>query len=298
MEYTLIEAPVSLGARTHGTEDAYSALKDDLYKIFGCREIRASKPEKDENDLLHRDGKCDIVYPGAVMKTARDVYEASRKAIVENTFPIVIGGDHSVAIGSLAAANDTYGSEELSVVWIDAHTDINTDEGSPSGFVHGMPIASALGLCRDELTIGENKPSAKGENVFVIGARSIDDEECPVIEENGVNVYKMEEIKKRGLDSVLRELISKIKTKAIHVSFDVDCLDPCCFRSSGYIIENGFLPDEVKTIIRALAKTGKVVSFDCVEYLPRLDLDECDKQTVISILEDAKNAFDEAKAKS
>jgi len=286
MKFCLIEAPISLGAPTRGTEKAFSALKNSLTDIFGRMNIRNSYLP------LGQAFPPNMKYLNDVMSVSRIVRVGCLSSLKIGNFPIVIGGDHSVAIGSLYAAGEYAGSDDISVVWIDAHTDINTEISTVTGYIHGMPLASAMGICSSELTPIENRKAAlSGKNTYILGARSIDSAEYGIIAEQHVNLYKIDEIRERGLETVVAEMISSIQTKAIHISLDVDCLDPSVFTSTGYVIENGLFPKEVNYIISSLAATGKVISMDCVEYNPDRDESGEGAATVQDIMKNAAEAF-------
>lgn len=195
----------------------------------------------------------------------------------------MIGGDHSIAMGSLAALGEFYGAEELAVVYIDAHADINTETTSQSACIHGMDLAAACGLCCDELTVGKNRVNLLGENLHIIGGRSIDDPEWGIMEQQGVHLYSAEEIQACGLDHVLARVIPRVKGKRVHISFDVDSLDPSEFRATGYLIPGGLTFAQVRRIIKEVADTGSLVSFECVEYNPTVDQDGTDRKKLMEL---------------
>src|SRR5699024_562999 len=140
-----------------------------------------------------------------------------------NRFPLVLGGDHSIAIGTLAGLASHY--ENLGVIWYDAHGDINTGETSPSGNIHGMPLAASLGLGHPKLTnILSEKPKVKPENVVLIGTRDLDDEEKELLHKLKIKVFTMHEIDRYGMAQVMDETINYLKdrTDGVHLSFDLD----------------------------------------------------------------------------
>ncbi len=265
---SLLEAPVCTGSPTSGSQYAFASLTDHGIRTAvyeGLELVPMERPakstEEDPPELrsLHE-----------VMTVSRGIYDNVRTALKDGKFPVVIGGDHSVAIGSIAGVSSVYGPEELTVVYIDGHTDINTERSSLTGYIHGMPLAAAMGLCTDSLTVG-NKVNLYGKNTWIIGARSIDDAEYPIMEEQGVRLFTAEDVRSRGISDVMSEVISSIRTEAIHISFDVDCLDETEFPSTGYRMPGGMMLEEAETALESLFATGKVVSFDCVEYNPELD---------------------------
>lgn len=278
--FALVEAAVSCGSPTRGSEGAFDALAGaGLGTLFGGAALMpmekpvpcATWPE----GLRHLD---------TVMEVCRRLRANTLSVLERGGYPIVIGGDHSCAMGSLAALGEFYGPEHLAVVYVDAHTDINTDRTSASGYIHGMDLAAACGLCCDALTVGKNKVNLLGENLHIIGARSIDPPEWGVVERAGAHLHTAQEVRARGLGVVLAELLPALKGKRVHISFDVDVLDPSEFTATGYNIPEGLSVAEVERILSAVLDTGRTCSFECVEYNPTMDPDQRDLSTLMGIL--------------
>ena len=264
-DYALLEAALSCGSPTTGSEFAYDALMaaglDRVFPDALCFPAEklprcAEYPEK-------------LKFLGTVMAVNRLLYRNLTEALDAAGFPIVIGGDHSAEMGVLAALGEKYGADNLALVYIDAHADINTEEQSVSHFIHGMDLAAACGLCTDELTVGKNKINIRGENIHIIGARSIDPPEWGNMERLGVHLHTADEVREMGADGVLREVLPALAGKRLHISFDVDSLDPAVFSSTGYRIPNGLTEKDAEKLLRALLPLAS--SFDCVEYNPALD---------------------------
>ena len=204
----------------------------------------------------------------------------------EGTFPLTLGGDHALGLGTVAGTAQHYSPEELSLVWVDAHTDINTEKSSTSGNIHGMPIAALLGLCGPELTaVCGGAAVLRPENVHIIFARDIDPAEEEIIAGQGVHLYRMSEITEKGLPAVTERLLGSITTPYCHVSWDVDSLDAAFMPATGLPIPGGPDPAAVTDLLTALAATGKMVALDCVEYNPDRDPDGSSCQTVLGVLE-------------
>ena len=278
--FALVEAAVSCGSPTRGSEGAFDALAEaGLGALFGGAALMPMEkpvpcPTWSEG-LRHLD---------TVMEVCRRLRANTLAALERGEYPIVIGGDHSCAMGSLAALGEFYGPEHLAVVYVDAHTDINTDRTSESGYIHGMDLAAACGLCCDALTVGKNKVNLLGENLHIIGARSIDPPEWGVVERAGAHLHTAQEVRARGLGVVLAELLPALKGKRVHISFDVDVLDPSEFTATGYNIPEGLSVAEVERILSAVLDTGRTCSFECVEYNPTMDPDQRDLSTLMGIL--------------
>ncbi len=278
--FALVEAAVSCGSPTRGSEGAFDALAGaGLGALFGGAALMPMEkpvpcPTWSEG-LRHLD---------TVMEVCRRLRANTLSVLERGGYPIVIGGDHSCAMGSLAALGEFYGPEHLAVVYVDAHTDINTDRTSASGYIHGMDLAAVCGLCCDALTVGKNKVNLLGENLHIIGARSIDPPEWGVVERAGAHLHTAQEVRARGLGVVLAELLPALKGKRVHISFDVDVLDPSEFTATGYNIPEGLSVAEVERILSAVLDTGRTCSFECVEYNPTMDPDQRDLSTLMGIL--------------
>lgn len=265
--FALVEAAVSCGSPTRGTEGAFDALAGaGLAAAFGDARLLpmeklAPCPRWPEG-LRHLD---------TVMEVCRRLRANVLDALGRGEYPVVIGGDHSCAMGTLAALGEFYGAEELAVVYVDAHTDINTEKTSESGCIHGMDLAAACGLCCDALTVGRNRVNLLGENLHFIGARSIDPPEYGIVERVGAHLHTAGAVRERGLEAVLGQVLPALEGKRVHISFDVDVLDPAEFSATGYNIPEGLTLAQVERILRAVLDTGRTCSFECVEYNPVLD---------------------------
>ena len=194
------------------------------------------------------------------------------EAIRSNRFPLVFGGDHSIAIGTLAGVSKHY--KNLGVIWYDAHGDLNTAETSPSGNIHGMPLAVSLGIGHPTLTnIGGYCPKVKPENIVIIGARSLDEGERILIKENGIKVYTMHEVDRLGMTKVMEETISYLKerTDGVHLSLDLDGLDPEEAPGVGTPVAGGLSYRESHLAMEMLSESNIITSAEFVEINPILD---------------------------
>ena len=276
---TFIEAAISCGSPTRGTEFAF----DSLVKTGITDEFEGSRCMPMDKLVPCREYPPNLRYLDTVMEVSRSLRKRVLSVLEEGRFPFIIGGDHSIAMGSLAALGEYWGTDDLALVYIDAHADINTDTSSSSGCIHGMDLAAACGICCDELTVGKNRVNIKGENIHIIGARSIDDPEWGIVEQLGVKMYTMEDVRRRGLEAVLDQVVEDVKGRRVHISFDVDSLDPKEFTATGYRIPYGLTLAEVERILRRVFATGQAVSFECVEYNPAMDADGRDLQSLLKL---------------
>lgn len=277
----MIEAPICAGSPTVGSEKAYIALKENgISKAFDGKlkftdygTMPTDTPDRFDN----------MKHLGMVREVSERIYATVKQAALRGEIPLVVGGDHSVAMGTIAGISAVYGAENIAIVYIDGHTDINTEISSASGYIHGMPLAASLGLCCDELVIGESKVKLFGKNIHIIGARSIDDGEYPIIEANSVDLMTADECKNAGADAVVDSVVSKLGDKKVLISFDVDCMDQTEFSSTGYLMPDGLDFEFVKKLIARITGESDVVSFECVEYNPSLDKDGRDLRKLFDI---------------
>ena len=278
--FALVEAAVSCGSPTRGSEGAFDALVGaGLPGLFGGASLMP----------MDKLGPCAVWPKGlrhldTVMEVCRRLRTNTLEALEHGKYPIVIGGDHSCAMGSLAALGEFYGPEHLAVVYVDAHTDINTDRTSESGYIHGMDLAAACGLCGPELDVGRNKVNLLGNNLHIIGARSIDPPEFGVVEQTGAHLHTAQEVREQGLEAVLGQILPALEGKHVHVSFDVDVLDPSEFTATGYNLPGGLTAAEVERVLSAVLDTGLTCSFECVEYNPAMDPSGKDLNTLMGLL--------------
>jgi len=279
--FALAEAAISCGSPTRGSEGAFDALVEaGLPALFGG--ARLAPMEKLDPCASWPDG---LRHLDTVMEVCRRLRSNVLAALGRGEYPVVIGGDHSCAMGTLAALGEFYGPENLAVVYVDAHTDINTERTSESGCIHGMDLAAACGLCCEELTVGKNRVNLLGENLHFIGARSIDPPEYGILEQAGAHLHTADEARGRGLAAVLDQVLPALAGKHVHISFDVDVLDPAEFAATGYNIPDGLGVAQVEQILGAVLDTGLTCSFECVEYNPAMDPAGKDLDALMGIFE-------------
>ena len=218
------------------------------------------------------EGSAKVKYLEQVVSVCDELREWVRDALRHDYTPIVLGGDHSIAIGSIAGAVEARGT--LGCIWFDAHGDMNTPETTPSGNIHGMPLAVSLGLGHPDLiNLGGIHPKLKPENVVLVGARSIDRDERRLIHETGIHVFTMQDIDELGIGAVMHkaiELASK-GTDGVHLSVDMDGIDPMYAPGVGTPVNGGFTYREGHLAMEVLAAANCVTSVDFVELNPILD---------------------------
>ena len=197
------------------------------------------------------------------------------KAAAAGAFPLVLGGDHSIAVGTVAGITKHYGKRSLGLVWIDAHGDFNTPASSPSGNVHGMPLSSIVGQGPRELThLRGRSPMVAARNVALVGIRDIDRYEADNIRAAGIHAYTMREIDERGMRAVMQDAIRVASdgTAGLHLSLDMDALDPSEAPGVGTPVRGGLNYREAHLAMELLHDAGKLVSMEVVEVNPVLDI--------------------------
>ena len=205
----------------------------------------------------------------------RAVYEAMYRELHDGNVPIMLGGDHCLAIGSITAAarHARETGKKLRVLWLDAHADFNTSQITPSGNIHGMPVACLCGHGPDELTIlGGIKPATLPDVFRQIGIRSVDEGEKKFVHEAGIDIYDMRYIDEIGIKASMEEALADIDQDThLHVSFDVDFLDPTIAPGVGTTVRGGPNYREAQLVMEMIADTGRVASLDIVELNPAFD---------------------------
>jgi arginase len=213
----------------------------------------------------------------AIETVCRAVYERARRSLDEGAVPLVLGGDHSIAAGSVAASADWVrrtSGQPLGLIWVDAHGDMNTPSTTSSGNVHGMPLAALLGQEPRELASIGASPSVLPAHTALVGIRNLDEKEKAVIRASGVHVFTMKDIDRDGIASVAERAIAiaSAGTGGIHVSFDLDACDPSVAPGVGTPVKGGLDYREAHTFMEIVADSQRMVALDLVEVNPTLDL--------------------------
>lgn len=268
----IIGVPMDLGQSRRGVDMGPSALRyaglSQRLRKLGHRVEDAGNIQVPVRDTLPESGG--MAFLPAVVQACEAMYEQGQKAVADGAIPLFIGGDHSIAVGTVGGVTHHAPS---GLLWIDAHGDFNTPESSPSGNIHGMPLAALMGLGRPELVnLGRPGPKLKASEVILIGARDLDLEERRLLKESRIGVYTMREIDERGIAEVVREGLTRLKhLHRIHVSLDMDSLDPTDAPGVGTPVAGGISYREAHLVMEILADTGCIGSIDVVEINPILD---------------------------
>jgi arginase len=212
-----------------------------------------------------------------IAAVCRDLYTAAGRALDQRALPLVLGGDHSLAAGSVAASADWLqrtASRPIGLIWVDAHGDMNTPHTSTSGNVHGMPLSALLGREPLELATVGASPSVRPEHTVLVGLRRLDEGEKDLIRDAGVHVFTMTDIDRLGMAVVAERAIEQAAsgTGGIHVSFDLDVCDPSCAPGVGTPVRGGLDYREAHLFMELVADSDRLVSLDLVEINPTLDV--------------------------
>lgn len=215
-------------------------------------------------------------YLSEIHQVCSDLADRVEAGLEAGQFPIVLGGDHSVAIGTISGLARYWRKrgKRVGVVWVDAHTDMNTPESSPSGNIHGMPLAVLLGHGPRELVaIAGDQPALDPRDVCVIGARDVDESEKEIVRRTGVRVYSMSELDDRGTATCVHEALFRATadTAGVHLSFDLDGVDPQHAPGVGTPVPGGLSFRESHLICEKAAATGKLLGVEMVELNPVID---------------------------
>jgi len=275
----VIGVSLDLGGNRRGVDMGPSA-----FRIAGLGERLAGLgiPVVDAGDLVapipetKAFGDPHKKYIREIARVCERLYKSSLAVLEKGGIPLVLGGDHSLAAGSVAATADFVRREEkpLGLIWVDAHGDMNTPTTSSSGNVHGMPLAALLGSEPAELArIGGFSPKVKPEHTVLIGIRNLDEREKERIRESGVQVFTMKDIDRNGIAQVVEQAIATAShgTAGIHVSFDLDVCDPGIAPGVGTPVKGGLDYREAHMVMEMVADSGLLRALDLVEVNPILD---------------------------
>lgn len=272
---SLIGVPIDLGASLRGSNLGPDAIR---YAGIEKRLERIGYEVKDEGDITVNRREA-VTQPDSNLKNLNVVAETSRRlcdevdrVMKEGRFPVVLGGDHSIAMGTIKGV--MHNVPKLGVIWFDAHGDINTAETTPSGNIHGMPVAALLGMGDKELTsIGGEEYKLNKENFVYIGCRDLDAGERAAMKALNMHVFTMHEVDNMGIKAVMEEAlrIAGEGTDGIHVSFDMDVLDPTVAPGTGTKVKGGMGYREAHFSLELIAKSEKLKSVEFVEVNPLLD---------------------------
>jgi arginase len=276
----IIGVPLDLGGARRGVDMGPSAMRiaglGDRIGALGRRVIdKGNLPAPIAETQLAPDPRQK--YVNEIAGVCQALYETTLQAFEDGGLPLVLGGDHSLAAGSVAASarwiRQTT-SRPLGLVWVDAHGDMNTPATTTSGNVHGMPLAALLGQPPAELAAIGGSPSVSPEHTVLVGIRNLDEEEKGQIRASGVHVFTMKDVDREGIAAIAERAIALAAagTGGVHVSFDLDACDPTVAPGVGTPVRGGFDYREAHMIMELVADSRRLVALDLVEVNPTLDI--------------------------
>ena len=277
----LIGVPLDLGGGRRGVDMGPSAFRIARiaervmslgYSVVDKGDLETPIPEmRPPRDARKR-------YVSEIAKVCQQLYTTTLASLRAGATPVVLGGDHSLAAGSVAAAAAWARAKRrasIGLIWVDAHGDMNTPASTPSGNVHGMPLAALLGPEPRELSrIGGVSPKVRPEQTVLVGVRNLDEREKDLVRASRVHVFTMKDIDRRGMAAVAEEAarLAGAETAGIHVSFDMDVCDPMIAPGVGTPVQGGLNYREAHLLMEILAYSGRLTSLDVVEVNPTLDV--------------------------
>ncbi len=292
MQIDIIGVPIDLGADRRGVDMGPSAIR---YSHLQNKLQELGYAVKDEGNVevpiaeMCRITDPKMKYIDCIIPMGRRIGGAVATSIQGGRFPLVLGGDHSLSVGSIRGAAK---NRKLGVIWVDAHADFNTPETTPSGNIHGMPLAALCGLGDPRLISlwDETPPVLDPQRVAVIGARDLDQGEKQNLRAAGVMVQSMEQIDRLGMVTALEQAIARVSrdVDGIYLSFDMDSLDPRHAPGVGTPVPGGLTFREAHLACEVIAETGKLIGMDMVEVNPILDEQN---QTAILAVEFIRSAL-------
>jgi arginase len=275
----IMGVPVDLGAGRRGVDMGPSAIRiADLeprleglgHKVTDSGDLDVMIPE------TQKVGEGKLRYKTPILATCAELCERVGQALEKGRMPLVLGGDHSLAIGSVAGSSGFYAkqSDAIGLIWLDAHGDSNTPETTPSGNIHGMALAVLLGLGDSDLVnLGGRSPKVQARNTVLIGIRDLDPGERDILKKSGVNVYTMRDLDERGMRDVVDEAIGLASdgTAGVHLSLDLDVVDPEDAPGTGTPVWGGITYREAHLAMEMMSDRAQIVAVDLVEVNPVLD---------------------------
>jgi len=276
----IIGVPLDLGGGRRGVDMGPSAFRiaglSERMMSLGCQVVDRGDLEVPIPEMRHP-GDGNKRYVDDIAAVCESLFSTATAALADGGLPLVLGGDHSLAAGSVAAtaawARERGG--KIGLIWVDAHGDMNTPASTTSGNVHGMPLAALLGPEPVALSgIGGFSPKVLAANTVLIGVRNLDEREKTLVRDSGVHVFTMKDIDRQGIATVVEQAIgyASAGTAGIHVSFDVDVCDPAIAPGVGTPVKGGLDYREAHMVMEIIADSTLLVGLDIVEVNPVLDI--------------------------
>ncbi len=287
-QITVIGVPMDLGADRRGVDMGpsairYANLQSKLQQIgFEVEDIGNLQVPTPETYEI---GDTKLKYLREIVRVNEELAQTVTSVMEKGGFPLVLGGDHSIAIGTIAGVSRL--QKRTGVIWFDAHGDLNTAETSPSGNIHGMPLAASLGWGHPDLTnCAGDGPKISPEHVALIGVRSLDEGEKRAIQENGIHVFTMHEIDRMGMAKVVEEALHIVTngTDGVHLSLDLDGIDPNEAPGVGTPVAGGVTYRESHLALEIISQADVLTSAEFVEVNPILDVENKTAKVAVALI--------------
>ena len=275
MRICMIGAPMDLGADRRGVDIGTSAIR---YAEITERLRNLGHSVKDMGNLvipppeLQPQGHLKLKYLEPIVRVSKELSTIVTSILQEGDFPLILGGDHSIALGSVWGVANVH--KNVGVIWVDAHADFNTDQSTPSGNIHGMILAALAGIGHSSLTtLGGWQPKIHAETIVIVGARDLDLAEQDLLHAHSIHVFTMSEIDQLGISEIMHQAIAIAgqQNDGIHLSLDMDALDPKEAPGVGTPVRGGLTYREAHLAMELIADSRQLVSMDVVEVNPILD---------------------------
>ena len=275
MRIRVIGVPMDLGADRRGVDIGASAIR---YAGLNDRLRQLEHTVLDAGNLVvplpesHPSGTPHLKYLEPIVQVAEKLADSVTGALQEKDFPLILGGDHSISLGSITGVARVH--PDIGVLWIDAHADFNTGETTPSGNIHGMILAALAGLGDSHLTsVGGWSPKIHAQKIAIVGARDLDPAEQALLRANAIHVFTMSAIDQLGFSAVMQQALAVVGegNKGIHLSLDMDAIDPREAPGVGTPVRGGLSYREAHLAMEMIADSQQLVSMDVVEVNPILD---------------------------
>jgi arginase len=288
MHIRIIGAPMDLGADRRGVDMGasairYAGLSEQLqglgHTVSDIGNITIPQPES------RPEGNPHLKYLEPIVHASEELSTLVSAALGEHEFPLLLGGDHSISLGSVSGVAQVY--KNVGVIWVDAHADFNTDETTPSGNIHGMILAALAGIGNSHLTHASGRtPKISKETIVIVGARDLDVHEQELLRTHNISVFTMSDIDQRGMTEVMKEAIAIASQhdNPIHLSLDLDSIDPREAPGVGTPVRGGLSYREAHLAMELVAASQRLVSMDVVEVNPILDSENTTAKLAVELV--------------
>ena len=288
----LVGVPMDLGAGRRGVDMGPSAIRI-AGVAAGLRHLGFQV--EDDGDVgvpapeTRDPGSPNARYLEPIYHVCNRLRLRVRRSLDQGEIPIVLGGDHSIAIGTVSGVSEHFRSrgQKVGLIWVDAHGDMNTPESSPTGNIHGMPLATLCGMGHPRLVeMGGFWPKVERKNVCLIGIRDIDEVERKIVKESGIHAYTMRDVDERGMRAIIQESIGFASegTAGFHVSFDLDGMDPRDVPGTGTPVKGGISWREANLLMEMVSDTGRMTSLEITELNPILDVKNQSGEVAVDVI--------------